>query len=77
MAILSFNYLLIVIFICIPLTQCLTFFFSVPPRAQKCMGEYLSDGTTAIFSLNTDNKDLRVRLVDPNGRTVYTKVREF
>jgi hypothetical protein len=75
------------------------FFFNIPGRTMKCMGEYLTDNTVgnrikiinlffsnekmknfylifflAIFSINSDTTELRVRLFDPNGVTVYNKV---
>jgi hypothetical protein len=38
------------------------------------MGKFILS-ILAIFSVNSDGHDMRVKLYDPNGNTVYNKVR--
>lgn len=65
---------IISLFSLVSLVQNSKFFFHLPAMNRKCMGEYLTDNTVAIFSLISDN-DINAHLFDPNGNEVYKKVK--
>lgn len=50
------------------------FGFKMSERTMRCLGEFLPDSTTAIFSIEANSKEIRVRLFDPNGNTIFNKV---
>jgi hypothetical protein len=42
--------------------------------SMRCLGEFLPDKSTVIYKITSNIKEIRVRLFDPNGYTVYNKV---
>lgn len=60
--------------ISLQLINCIKFGFIINPGTMKCMGEYLSESTLAIFSVKSTINETRVRIFDPNGQTLYMKV---
>jgi hypothetical protein len=40
----------------------------------RCVGEYLTENTFALFNIVSENETIRVKLFDPNGNTVYDRV---
>jgi hypothetical protein len=55
-------------------TKAINFSFRVPSLSNRCIGEYLTQSTIAIFKIESENKEFRVKLYDPNGHTVFNKV---
>ena len=52
----------------------ISFHFDLQPNIRKCLGEYLTDNIVAIFYVRS-NYEINVNLFDPNGNTVYNKVK--
>jgi hypothetical protein len=45
----------------------------VEPGKNRCVGEYLTENTFALFNIVGENETFRVKLFDPNGNTVYDR----
>ena len=56
------------------LNSSMKFKFNMKPINMQCIAEFLSEKTLMISTINANSKDIRVRLFDPNGNTVYNKV---
>jgi hypothetical protein len=46
----------------------------IEPRQNRCVGEYLTENTFALFNIISENDTIGVKLYDPNGNTVYNRV---
>jgi hypothetical protein len=46
----------------------------VEPGQKRCVGEYLTENTFALFNIIGENETIGVKLFDPNGNTVYNRV---
>lgn len=58
---------------CIQFLNCTKFFFHVEQRSMKCFGEYFTEGTAFIYNINSNSREMRIRLFDPNGNTLFNK----
>jgi hypothetical protein len=49
------------------------FSFKVEPKKTRCIGEHLIKHSSAKFNINSDQTQVRVRIIDHNGNIVYNK----
>ena len=63
------------IFICYLLSnsQGMKFSFKVEPKKTRCIGEHLIKHSAAKFNINSDQVQIRVRVIDNKGNIVYNK----
>ena len=67
------------------LTYSMNFNFKLKEISVRCISEYLSQSTLGIikskylvvYTINSDIKDIRVRLFDPKGNAIINKVYHY
>ena len=64
---------LIILYILIKSSFSIICAFDIRPEFNYCVGEYISEGTVAIFHIKSRKKNILINIKDPKGTTIYTK----
>lgn len=67
------RFLVILILSNIPLSRQMSFNYSVRSRSMRCLGEFFHENSSSVFHFNSNSSEMRVRLFDINGNTIYNK----
>ncbi len=69
--------LLILISIFIIKIHTMSFEFPINPKKRRCVGEFITEDTVAIFSFISDSRNYEAELIDPQNQILYKKQNEL
>jgi hypothetical protein len=55
----------------------MSFEFPIKPKKRRCVGEFLTEDTVAIFSFISDSRNFEAELIDPQNKILYKKQNEL
>ena len=51
----------------------MSFEFPINPKKRRCVGEFITEDTVAIFSFTSDSRNYEAELIDPQKQILYKK----
>ena len=55
----------------------MSFEFPINPKKRRCVGEFITEDTVAIFSFISDSRNYEAELIDPQNQILYKKQNEL